>query len=148
MAAKSANSPASGPQDASDKGFLEDWKKAQDKCRQSLQGTSFQQGLRFESASEVYDDLLALKDSQDNAIRELVNQLRPCLDIMQETFLILAMSSPLSKLETRLFFGLLYLLITVRKPARASHPYLRGPPRRRHIALSKTNFIHVALSRV
>ncbi len=132
------NSPASRPKGAPDEPLLEDWKKAQERCRKDLQGTSFHQGLRFESVGELYDDLLALRESQDNAVRELVTQLRPCLDIFQDAFLIVAIPSSSLKVEgpdTKLFFGLLYLILTVRnlfaQAVRSARGYRGGDISRR-----------------
>lgn len=90
-----------------------EWKEAQERCRADLQGTDYQKALHFETVDALYEDISNSMAAQDPVTQRWIEQLRPYLEIMQKVFLLLAVPAPPLNLDTKLFFGLLYLIITV-----------------------------------
>ncbi|KAJ4263560.1 hypothetical protein NW762_006379 [Fusarium torreyae] len=109
-----ANNPALFPdQEARHHSDLQaEWERAQAQCRKDLRGVNIEKSLRFNTVDELHAGILNTKEAQTNTATHWLGQLKPYLDIMQLAFLILAAPVPSLKLETKLFFGLLYLIIS------------------------------------
>ncbi|KAI0199458.1 P-loop containing nucleoside triphosphate hydrolase protein [Astrocystis sublimbata] len=100
------------PSDSQRSALQAEWKKAQEKARQALQGTKYQEALRFQTADELYEAIKRMPEIQNTMTNYWIEQLQPYLAIMQNVFLMLARPSPPLCLEKKLFFGLLYLIIS------------------------------------